>query len=400
MKSPRIVFWLCAVIALDMAGIGLIFPVLGPLVAENVLLPASLSLVLRDLLYGLLVASPSLVMLLASPIIGDLSDLHGRRPLLLFSLFLLMLGYGISGYGIVEQSFIVFLIGRLFNGIAGASQSIAKAALGDQSTPETYVRNMGRMTLASGGGLVGGASIGALLSDSTLFPGAGFAVPYVFMAGVSGLFAIAFIQFIPKTVLKHHRSSSPKQPLLVRFRQTWISSQQRYLAAAFCLLLCSWGLFTQYAPLFASDQVQFRPAQLGGMMLLLGLCLAIGIEGILPQLTKSQGTQKSCRLGFVTVALGALVLLSPWPRIGLWIATVLIATGMGISYTGCFALLADGAGTTARGKTMGIADALSALAMGVTGLAGGALYAASWSLPFVVAAIAAFLAWRLLKRWA
>ena len=397
MRSTQLVFWLCAAIALDMAGIGLIFPVLAPLIADNILLPPSLSTSVRDLLYGLLVASPSLVMLLASPIIGALSDIHGRRPLLLSSLFLLTLGYAVSGYGIIDNSFVIFLAGRILNGIAGAGQSIAKAALGDRSSPATRVRNMGHMTLASGGGLIGGAGVGAFLSDNTVLPGAGFAVPYLFMAGVSGVFAIAFAQFVSIHALKWTPVSASRKSLLARFRQTWSSQQQRRLAGSFWLLLCSWGLFTQYVPLFASDRVRFRPVQLGGVMLLLGASLVLAIEVILPSLARYKGAKRSCALGFIIVALGSLLLLSPWPRAGLWIATAFIALGMGISYTACFAMLADGTRAAVRGQTMGVADALSALAMSLTGVMGGALYTVSWSLPFVVSAMTAFLAWALFQ---
>ena len=54
---------------------------------------------------------------IGSSFIGAMSDLYGRKPVLVVSLLLAALGYGLTGYAVMIESFPMFALARLLTGI-------------------------------------------------------------------------------------------------------------------------------------------------------------------------------------------------------------------------------------------------------------------------------------------
>ncbi|KAI9433776.1 major facilitator superfamily domain-containing protein, partial [Russula earlei] len=94
---------------------------------------------------------------LCAPIVGNLSDRYGRRPVLLFSL----LGFGIDYLFLAfAPTFGWLFVGRLIAGITGASISTAAAYIADISTPEKRAQNFGMIGVAFGLGFIIGPVLG------------------------------------------------------------------------------------------------------------------------------------------------------------------------------------------------------------------------------------------------
>ena len=105
---------------LDVTGLGIIIPVLPKLIADLRGIPineASES-------GGLLIASFAIAQFLFSPILGNLSDRYGRRPVLLFSMFGFSIDYLIMAFA---PTYAWLVIGRILSGITGASFTTASA---------------------------------------------------------------------------------------------------------------------------------------------------------------------------------------------------------------------------------------------------------------------------------
>ncbi len=81
-----------------------------------------------DFEIGLLFASFALAQFLATPIIGRLSDIYGRKPLLLISIFGTFLASLIQAFAMA--GWILFL-GRVFDGLTGGNNSVAQAVISD-----------------------------------------------------------------------------------------------------------------------------------------------------------------------------------------------------------------------------------------------------------------------------
>ena len=143
---------------IDVMGWGLIIPVMPDLISELKGIPVN-----EASKYGALLLSVyALTQFMFAPVVGNLSDQFGRRPVLLLSL----LGFAIDYIFLaLSPAFYLLFIGRIIAGITGASFTTASAYIADISTPATRAKNFGLIGAAFGLGFVIGPALGGLLSS-------------------------------------------------------------------------------------------------------------------------------------------------------------------------------------------------------------------------------------------
>ena len=145
-------------VTLDAIGIGLIFPVMPDLMMQ--VTHGSLSQ--AAVWGGVIVTSFAVMQFLFGPIIGNLSDHFGRRPVLLMSLAIMAADYVVMG---LAQSVWLLLVARMVNGIASATQSTSSAYVADISAPDDRARLFGLIGAGFGVGFVAGPIIGGLVAN-------------------------------------------------------------------------------------------------------------------------------------------------------------------------------------------------------------------------------------------
>ena len=158
-RNPNIALtFILMTVTLDAIGIGLIFPVMPDLMMD-----VTHSGISRAALWGgVITASFAVMQFLFGPIIGNLSDRHGRRPILLISLAVMGVDYVIMA---LTGSIWVLLIARSLAGIAAATHSTANAFIADISTPDERAKRFGLMGAGFGIGFVAGPMLGGLVAD-------------------------------------------------------------------------------------------------------------------------------------------------------------------------------------------------------------------------------------------
>ncbi len=87
------------------------------------------------------------------PVIGNLSDHFGRRPVLLLSLAAFGLDYLLMGFA---RSLVWLFVGRAVAGMAGAAYTTANAFIADVTPPEKRAQSFGLVGAAFGVGLSSG----------------------------------------------------------------------------------------------------------------------------------------------------------------------------------------------------------------------------------------------------
>ena len=178
---------------IDVMGFGLIIPVMADLIAELKHIPVNIAST-----YGALLLSVfAITQFLFAPVIGNLSDRFGRRPVLLSSL----LGFGID-YIILAlaPAYGWLFIGRVIAGITGASFTTATAYIADISTNETErAKNFGLIGAAFGLGFVLGPALGGLLA--TL----GIRAPFYAAAALCLINCLYGYFFLPESLTAEHR---------------------------------------------------------------------------------------------------------------------------------------------------------------------------------------------------
>ena len=128
-KNQAAVGFIFITMLLDVIGWGIIIPVIPKLIEE--LIQGDISDAAK--VGGWLTFSYALVQFIFAPIIGNLSDKYGRRPIILASLFGFSLDYLLLAFA---PTITWLFIGRIIAGITGASITTASAYIADVSTPE------------------------------------------------------------------------------------------------------------------------------------------------------------------------------------------------------------------------------------------------------------------------
>ncbi|MGB8602754.1 MAG: MFS transporter, partial [Rhizomicrobium sp.] len=159
-------------IFIDVVGIGITIPVAPRLIAEL----AHIGLSDAARFGGWLMFVYAGMQFVFAPIVGNLSDRFGRRPLLILSL--LMMGVDFLVVAMAPNIFWLFL-GRTLSGMAGASFTIANAYIADITPPEKRAGNFGLMGAAFGIGFTVGPALGGLLGDVWI------RLPFYVSAGLS-----------------------------------------------------------------------------------------------------------------------------------------------------------------------------------------------------------------------
>ncbi len=158
-RQAAMVFIMAAVV-IDMISIGLIIPVLPPLVgtftqshSEHTLAQLAVTVA-----FGL-------ANFIASPILGGLSDRYGRRRVLLLGFTGLALSFFVTA---MATALWMLLVVRVFSGAMNANMAVANAYVADITAPEERAKRFGMLGAAFGVGFVLGPVMGGVLGQIDL----------------------------------------------------------------------------------------------------------------------------------------------------------------------------------------------------------------------------------------
>lgn len=179
-------------ILIDTIGLGIIIPVMPKLIMEL----TGDGLADAALYGGWLMFLYAALQFIMAPVIGNLSDRFGRRPVLLFALAALSIDYLILA---LAPTIVWLFIGRAGAGIAGASYTTANAYIADVTSPEKRAQSFGLVGAAFGIGFIVGPAMGGLLGEY------GARLPFYAAAGLALLNVIYGYFVLPETLSKDKR---------------------------------------------------------------------------------------------------------------------------------------------------------------------------------------------------
>ncbi|MGL4312714.1 MAG: MFS transporter [Sphingomonas sp.] len=184
--------FILATIFIDAMGFGLVMPVLPRLLMHIGGLDLSQAINVGSWM-GLCMA---LATFFAAPVIGNMSDRFGRRPMLLAALGLLAIDYLVMA---AANSLALLFVSRTLSGGFGGSYGAAQAALADTTRPEDRARTFGYVSAAFGVGFVIGPAIGGLLGSL------GDRAPFIAAAALAGANFVYGLTVFPETLTPEHR---------------------------------------------------------------------------------------------------------------------------------------------------------------------------------------------------
>lgn len=251
-----------------MMGVGLVIPSLPDVVRRFVTEEKAVTEY-----FGYFISVYALMQFLASPLLGALSDLFGRRPVLLISLLMASLDYLLMAFA---PSLSWLFLGRTISGLTGASITVCMAYVADISDENNRSSNYGLMGGAFGLGFIIGPVLGGYLGS--------FAPEIPFLAAaLLNLLNFIFGYFVlPESFPKDKRRSLTLNKLnpLLSLRQIFRSDLILSFALIHFLIQFAglthpslWTLYTQH-------RFNWSTAQVGVSLTLVGILLALS-QGVL-----------------------------------------------------------------------------------------------------------------------
>ncbi len=181
-----------AAVLIDAIGFGIVLPVLPTLIVE--LTGESLPEATR--IGGWLIIVFAVAHFFAGPILGNLGDRYGRRPVILAAMLIFAIDYALMAFA---PTIAWLFAGRLIAGIAGAVYGPANAILADVTPPDKRGATFGLMGAAFGIGFIIGPAIGGLLGEF------GPRTPFMVAAGLAALNATWIFFILPETLAAENR---------------------------------------------------------------------------------------------------------------------------------------------------------------------------------------------------
>src|SRR5258708_34617406 len=157
MNGRRALAFIFCTVTLDVLALGVMIPVLPKIVLD--FMDGDTAAAAE--MFGLFATVWGLMQFLCSPLLGALSDRHGRRPVILISCLGLGLDYIFMA---IAPSLTLLLVGRIISGITSATISTAFAYIADVTPADGRAKAFGVVGMAFGLGFVVGPALGGLLA--------------------------------------------------------------------------------------------------------------------------------------------------------------------------------------------------------------------------------------------
>ena len=356
--------FILATVGLDAVGIGIMFPVMPDLMMEV----TGTSLSQSALWGGVLVTSFAVMQFLFGPVVGNLSDRYGRRPVLLVSLAVMALDYLAMA---LAASVWLLLVARMISGVASATHSTASAYVADISAPDDRARRFGLIGAAFGIGFIAGPVIGGLLADF------GSRTPFWVAAALAGGNLIFGLLVMPESLspnLRRPFSLARANPLSSFAAIRTLPGLGMLLTVSFIYALTFnvWGAIWSY---YGKEAFGWDARWIGISLAVFGIGMALAQALLIGPMIRLYGERQTALIGmglevttygfygFVTSGFWALV-FTPVSALG------------GVTGPALQGMMSRQTPETQQGELAGINSSLNALAMIATPLVMTAIFAA------------------------
>ena len=305
MKSKKTaLLFIFITILVDVIGIGIIIPIIPDLIIELTGEGTA-----QAVIYGMwLTTAFAGMQFLFSPVLGEISDKYGRRPILLIALLGLSIDYLIHAWA---PSIMFLFIGRFLAGITGASFTVASAYIADISSPEEKAKNFGLIGAAFGLGFIIGPGIGGFFGEIDI------RLPFYIAAGLTFVNFIFGFLFVPESLTLENRRPLN---LLKMIPGVSLVSLKNYkgvllLILAFFIANLAGQALPSVWSYYGIERYNWSPKEIGISLMVVGLLIAITQGFLVGLVVKAIGKKKTIIIGFLFWTIGMFLFSQasePW----------------------------------------------------------------------------------------
>lgn len=278
---------------IDVIGFGIIIPVMPKLIQEL----TGGTLAQASSYGGWLLFAYAFMQFICAPIVGNLSDQFGRRPILLASLF----GFGMDYLFMAFAPTLAWLfLGRTVAGIMGASFTTASAYIADVSTPEKRGQNFGIIGAAFGLGFIIGPLVGGLLGAY------GTRIPFFVAAGLTLINWLYGFFILPESLSIENRRkfewkrANPVGSLRALKRFPIIMGMVVSLVLVY---ISSHAVQTNWS-YYTIEKFQWSERMIGISLAVVGIVFAVVQGGLIRVIIPKLGQERSVYMGLGLYAIG------------------------------------------------------------------------------------------------
>jgi len=335
-------------VLIDMVSIGLIIPVLAPLVGTFTSSQSE-----QAFWYGAVTIVFGIANFFGSPILGRLSDRYGRRPVLLIGFSGLALSFIVTG---LATALWMLLVVRLFSGAMQSNISVANAYVADITAPAERAKAFGKLGAMLGMGFILGPVIGGLLGGISLH------LPFFFAAGLAIVNWLYGFFVLPESLPPERRrpfvlrEANPISALRGLVELKGVGSLVIVIALsalAQFMTHTSWVLYTTF-------KFGWGPTQNGWSLFAIGL-MSVLVQGVfLSRLLHRFSPQRLAIMGLVSSSI-CYVLWGAATE-GWMLYAVIFINVLGFAVSAAMqSLIANAADPTTQGRTAGAVGSLNSM---------------------------------------
>jgi DHA1 family tetracycline resistance protein-like MFS transporter len=400
-NRPLAVIFLTVLV--DMIGIGILIPVMPQLLAN----PDSPHYLLRAatehngfIIYGLLSAMYPLMMFFSAPVLGQLSDRHGRRKVLAVCLAGTAIGYALFAVAILLKNLPLLFLSRIIDGITGGNVSVAHAAVADVTKPEDRAKNFGLVGAAFGIGFIMGPFIGGKLADPSVVSWFNATTPFWFAAGLAVLNFVSVLTFFPET-----RKTGPLAGAFNWLRslgdvgRAWRWKELRRLFLGAFLFFSGFSFFVSFFNVYLTNRFGFSEGQIGEYFAYIGIFIVIAQATLTRLAAKRWNEQQILRVSMLGTSLSVLAMVLVGEAWQLYLIPPIMSASNGLSMANLMGVISKAAGPDRQGEIMGVNTSVQSIANVFPPLFAGILATHfSAATPILIGSCFCFIAWYTVQR--
>lgn len=336
---------------------------------------------------GVLMASYSIASFITAPFWGKLSDIKGRRPILLWGL----LGFSASFFlfSVAENSLTLMYTSRIIGGLfAGAVIPCAFAYASDSTDEENRTKAMGLLGMSIGLGFIFGPALGGVLSSFGLF------VPFV-ISGILSLIMTAFSFFTLKESLRKESADKVQTSRWHDFTSDFQGAMKYLYVLSFLATFTLAGLEATFQ-FFQIAKINATPTTIGWMFMASGLTQAL-IQGGVLQRFKKGNEKKLMAIGLLVSAIGFTSILLSSSAVNATLFLCIFTAGNALIRP-CVLSLITMRTKVGYGSASGLTASMDSLGRIFGPLLGAFAFNLNMTLPFIIGAVVTLAALLLIQR--
>ncbi|MBI5346183.1 MAG: MFS transporter [Chlamydiae bacterium] len=318
---------------------------------------------------------------------------YGRKRALFLSILLTFIGYALTAFSVSSGNLVLLFFSRVITGVFSGNLSVCLASISDLSTTEkSKAKNFGYLSILSGFSFIIGAFLGGKLSDPEIHPLFNPAFP-LWIAAAMSLLNLLFIIFGFEETF--HPQLKQKFDFLEGIHNVQKGLKTKNIKSIYLiyfLFVFAWTLIFQFSPVLVINKFNFTHSEIGNLAALMGVGWAIGAGPVNKFLTKRFSTLK-----ILEVALIIFTALSLLVGFAVHLTSVILLLGAcvtigGLAWPLCTVVISNQAPQQMQGKILGVSQSMQSLAMAVSPIIGGISDELYVQLPFILSAVASFIA--------